>query len=201
MGIYEKVFNPCYIENEIICFDRCWKFSSGTNQGQAFPMSLFGDTCRGSHCAPPYGNTFDSLYVKEGYSIQIFSNTEELNDPSELITEIPLTCGPQYVADGWAELCGAEFEPNTLIVYGNYDPGILKNYSIVIYRGCYSFAKVDDVNDNECVVTDSNITYTISYDFNDTNSFKFTIVDYLPTEVDHLLSPGGDYNDANRTVT
>ena len=94
---------------------------------------------------------------------------------------------------------GAEFVPFEL---GASDG----NDVVTIVRTDVTLAKVDDVNDGDCVGPGREITYTIDYnypagpnrpDINDVN-----IIDYLPADVEfNSASDGGVYDSNSYTVT
>jgi hypothetical protein len=115
---YEKVFNPCHSSN------RYWRMNPCAKEGRAFSM--------GPLAASNW--TFDSLYVRQGYEFQLYSNQYMPDDPNELLPASPRLSGPQYVSlvywrDDYPPPNG--FEPNTFFVPGG--PGGLKWYSIIIY--------------------------------------------------------------------
>ncbi|MBN2018755.1 MAG: S8 family serine peptidase [Sedimentisphaerales bacterium] len=62
--------------------------------------------------------------------------------------------------------------------------------------------KVDDINDGNCVLPFSPITYTIFYDANGVADSNVKIVDYLPDELTYISSsPEGEYYPFDGTVT
>lgn len=79
---YEKVFNPCFF-NE----NRYWKLEPFAETGEAFTLEQLSIE----------EWSLDSLYVREGFGFQLYYNTEEPNDPNDLLPATPWMTGPQYV--------------------------------------------------------------------------------------------------------
>jgi parallel beta-helix repeat protein len=204
---FEKIFDPCVIVNGVTCFNRYYKFAPEVNEGHMFPMTALGSVCRCGSCA----YTIDGLYVREGYSFQLYYNTQEPNDPNELVEASPLMCGPKRVSQEYTLYCSGndppcgcpeQYDPNTFYVPSSHY-GDLGHFAIIVYRGCASIEKIDDVNENQCVLPGTTINYTINYSIDGNGiSQNVRIVDYVPVEVNFISATSPyDYNTTSRIVT
>jgi len=201
---FEYLFDPCCVSNGVACTSRYYKLASDVNEGHMYPMSSLGDICR---CGIEVcNNTIDSLYVREGYSFQLYYNTQEPNDPCELIEASPIFCGPKRASHTFVLNCSCEcylsYDPATFFVPSS-GWGALGNIAIIVYRGCAGIEKIDDVNENQCVLPGTIINYTINYSIDGNGvSQNVKIIDYVPIEVNYISSTSpSDYNAVSRIVT
>lgn len=108
---YDRIMaTPCYPSTT-----KCWKFAPDATYATVSPMWAL--------VSP--GTTFDGLYVKPGYEVQLY-------DPNMALAGLPVV-GPHYVTltvYDWYHPAPLGFEPNTTLVSGG--TGALAGYSLRI---------------------------------------------------------------------
>jgi len=190
-GWYEKVFNPCYYN-----INKYWKLEPYAKIGRSFPISLIGI------------GTTDSLYVREGFEFQLYYNTEEPNDPNDLLPASPHMTGPQYVSLTWWRDHNPPpngFEPGTFFVWGL--KGDLSNYSIVIYAPPFPLRRCEIVNSGfefDKYIGDINMQNPYGWDVNmPTDKFSGYVDDDWVTDANYNLTLYTKWVtlDANDTAT
>jgi parallel beta-helix repeat protein len=86
--------------------------------------------------------------------------------------------------------------------FDGYSWGAWSETSWIFPLSALEIIKIDDINDDDCVVPDREINYTITYNYRGAGDTNVTIIDYLPVAIDYnSSSPGGDYNAISKTVT
>ena len=148
---YDRVFDPCCNSS------RYFKILPCALIGRAFDMDEFGPV---SDSEPP---TFDSLYVREGYEFQLYSNNVWPDDPCDLEPVGEFMKGPQYVSlTHWVcDVFPKYFEPGTFFVSGGQ--GWLSNYSIEVFPNPLRLSVSH--NADPCGLEPNDvITYQICYD-------------------------------------
>ncbi len=99
---------------------------------------------------------------------------------------------------------GLAFGPDGALYVSEYSSwdGLVTISRITPAAGELELAKTDNINEGDCVVPDSEINYTITYDFTGPGDTNVLLTDYLPAGVDYNSStPEGDYNEFDGTVT